>query len=87
CGDVEHIIEALRRQRPDVTYVQMECVNDDPEFLKMAAAWADPQIEALLSEQALSVNPQLATVQAASHHHHHHHDHHHHDRHHHHHHH
>ncbi|MBD2314650.1 ferrochelatase [Desertifilum sp. FACHB-1129] len=75
--DVEHIIEALRRKRPDVTYVQMECVNDDPEFLKMAAAWADPQIEALLSEQALSVNPQLATVQAASHHHHHHHDHHH----------
>lgn len=83
--DVEHIIEALRRKRPDVTYVQMECVNDDPEFLKMAAAWADPQIEALLSEQALSVNPQLATVQAASHHHHHHHDHHHSDRHHHHH--
>jgi len=86
--DVEHIIEGLRRKRPDVTYVQMECVNDHPEFVKMAAEWAHPQIEALLSEQALSVNPELAAVQAASsHHEHHNHDHdhpHHHDHHHHH---
>lgn len=74
--DVEHIIEGLRRKRPDVTYVQMECVNDHPEFVKMAADWAHPQIEALLSEQALSVNTELAAVQAASsHHEHHHHDH------------
>lgn len=86
--DVEHIIEGLRRKRPDVTYVQMECVNDHPEFVKMAAEWAHPQIEALLSEQALSVNPELAAVQAASSHHDHHHHHdgdHHHDHHHHHH--
>jgi ferrochelatase len=52
----------------------MPCVNDHPDFLKMAADWADPQIEALLSEQALAVNPQQAAAQA-SHHHHHHHDH------------
>jgi ferrochelatase len=52
----------------------MPCVNDHPEFLRMAAEWANPQIEALLSETALAVNPQLAAVQA-SHHHHHHHDH------------
>lgn len=89
--DVEHIIHALRRQRPDVTYVQMDCVNAHPDFLRMAAEWANPQIEALLSEQALAVNPALAAVQAKAHDHdhHHHHDHdghhHHHDGHHHHH--
>jgi protoporphyrin/coproporphyrin ferrochelatase len=79
--DVDHIIHALRRKRPDVTYVQMPCVNDRPEFLKMAAEWADEQINILLSEQALAVNPSLASVQAADHgHHHHDHDgHHHHD--------
>ncbi|AFZ11192.1 ferrochelatase [Crinalium epipsammum PCC 9333] len=87
--DVDHIIHGLRRKHPEVTYVQMPCVNDRPDFLKMAADWANPQIEALLSEQALAVNPQLAAIQAQhSHEHHdhgHHHDHdhgHHHDHHH-----
>jgi protoporphyrin/coproporphyrin ferrochelatase len=69
--DVDHIIHGLRRKRPDVTYVQMACVNDDPAFLSMVADWAHPQIEALLAEQAVSVNPSLAVAQA-----HHHHDHH-----------
>ncbi len=64
--DVEHIIHGLRRKRPDVTYVQMPCVNDRPEFMKMAADWAEGQIAALLSEQALAVNPTLAAVQAQS---------------------
>jgi ferrochelatase len=73
--DVDHILHSLRSRHPEVTYVQMACVNDHPEFLRMAAQWADPQIEALLS-QALSVNPQLAAVQA--HHHDHDHGHHHH---------
>ncbi|MEB3337126.1 MAG: ferrochelatase [Leptolyngbyaceae bacterium] len=68
--DVDHIIGALRRQRPDVTYVQMACVNDHPEFLQMAAEWAHPHIEALLSEQALVVNPSLATAKAHTHAHH-----------------
>ncbi len=95
--DVDHIIHALRRKRPDVTYVQMPCVNDDPEFLHMAASWAHPHIEALLSEQALAVTPSLAATQSATferhthahdhhvhdHGHHHHGDHHHHDHHHH----
>jgi ferrochelatase len=77
--DVEHIIEALRRRRPDVTYIQMACVNDHPEFLQMAAEWANPQIEALLNETALAVNPSLAPKQAeTSHSHSHDHDHHHH---------
>jgi len=62
--DVEHIIESLRRQRPDVTYVQMPCVNDHEEFLTMAANWANPLIAQLLSEQALAVQPALATAQA-----------------------
>ena len=88
--DVEHIIEALRGKHPEITYVQMPCANDHPEFMKMAAEWANPQIEALLNETALAVNPQLASVQAKevhnhehSHHHHHHdHDHGHHHHHH-----
>ncbi|MDX2214520.1 MAG: ferrochelatase [Oculatellaceae cyanobacterium bins.114] len=80
--DVDHIIHDLRRQRPDVTYVQMPCVNDRPEFLKMAAEWANPLIADLLTEQALAVNPTLAASQAHSHDHHHG-DHHHHDDHHH----
>ncbi len=81
--DVDHIIHGLRRQRPDVTYVQMACVNDHPEFLQMVADWAEDQISALLSEQALSVNPALAKVQAESSHDHghHSHEHHSHDRH------
>jgi len=72
--DVHHIVHALKRRSPHVTYVEMPCVNDHPDFLRMAADWANPQIEALLSETAVAVNPQLASVQA-SHHHHHHHDH------------
>ncbi|NES18072.1 MAG: ferrochelatase [Symploca sp. SIO3E6] len=71
--DVHHIVHALKRRSPEVTYVEMPCVNDAPDFLKMAAAWANPQIEALLSENAVTVNPQLAAVQASTHHHHHHH--------------
>lgn len=46
--DVNAIIERLRRDRPDVTYIRMNCVNDHPEFLDMVAAWANPQIEAAL---------------------------------------
>jgi ferrochelatase len=72
--DVHHIVHNLKKRSPHVTYVEMPCVNDHPDFLKMAADWANPQIEALLSEQALAVNPQQAVAQA-SHHHHHHHDH------------
>lgn len=75
--DVDHIIHTLQRKRPDVSYVQMPCVNDRPEFLQMVANWADEQIAALLAEQALAVNPALAVAQAQAHHHdHHHHDHH-----------
>lgn len=78
--DVEHIIGGLRRRRPDVTYVQMPCVNDHPEFLTMAATWADKPIADLLEAEALAVNPSLAAVQAAvvqGHHHGHDHGHHH----------
>jgi hypothetical protein len=50
--DVHHIVHALKRRSPHVTYVEMPCVNDHPEFLKMAADWANPQIEALLEESA-----------------------------------
>jgi ferrochelatase len=75
--DVEHIISGLRRKNPHVTYVQMPCVNDHDLFLEMAAGWAHPQIEALLSAEALAVNPAMATMQAqSSHSHSHDHDHH-----------
>jgi ferrochelatase len=62
--DVEHIIESLRRKHPEVTYVQMPCVNDNAEFLTMAAAWTDKQIADLLEAEALAVNPALAGEQA-----------------------
>ncbi|MBG1240942.1 ferrochelatase [Nostoc sp. NZL] len=67
--DVHHIIHALEKQHPGTNYVQMACVNDHPEFMAMAAQWADTHIAELLSEQTLAVNPQLA----GDHHHHHHH--------------
>jgi protoporphyrin/coproporphyrin ferrochelatase len=61
--DVDHIIEGLQKQRQGVTYRKLPCVNDHPEFLKMAAEWANPQIEALLSEMAVAVNPNLVSAQ------------------------
>ncbi|CAN1210136.1 Ferrochelatase [Tumidithrix helvetica PCC 7403] len=51
--DVEDAIQALRRQYPKVTYVRLECVNDDPDFLKIAVAWANPQIESMLTAQPI----------------------------------
>jgi ferrochelatase len=82
--DVDHIIHGLQRKHPQVSYVQMPCVNDHPDFLQMAAVWADDQIAALLSEQALTVNSALATQGHQQHHEHDHsHDHHHHGHHHH----
>ncbi|MBW4570743.1 MAG: ferrochelatase [Tolypothrix carrinoi HA7290-LM1] len=65
--DVHHIIHALEKKHSDVGYVQMACVNDDPEFLAVAAQWANAHIAELLSEKAVAVNPQLAS----GHHHHH----------------
>ncbi|MEY2977968.1 MAG: ferrochelatase [Prochlorotrichaceae cyanobacterium] len=70
--DVDHIITALRRKRPDVTYLRMDCVNDHPAFLKMAADWATPQIADLLTAEALAVSPGLAITQAKNHSDHHH---------------
>ncbi len=71
--DVDHIIHHLQHRHSGVTFVHMPCVNDNPEFLQMAAEWAHPQIEMLLSEQKVAVNLQLAAVQAGNSHHHHHH--------------
>ncbi len=67
--DVHHIIHALENKHPQVNYVQMACVNDNPEFLAMAAQWANTHINELLSESGMAINSQLATA----HHHHHHH--------------
>jgi len=74
--DVDHIIHGLRDRHPEVTYRQMACVNDRPEFLEMAAEWANPQIEALLAEKAIAID--FNSAKSHSHHHHHDHSHHHH---------
>jgi ferrochelatase len=74
--DVEHIIHHLQHRHRDVSFIQMPCVNDNHEFLQMAADWADAQIEALLTEEGVTVNSQLAQTKAShlhQHHHHHHH--------------
>jgi protoporphyrin/coproporphyrin ferrochelatase len=47
--EVDDVIESLQRQYPTVTYTRLACVNDDPDFLKIAAEWADPHIAAMLS--------------------------------------
>ncbi len=65
--DVHHIIHRVQHRSSHVNFVQMPCVNDRPEFLKMVADWANPHLEALLSEEGITVNPQSAT----NHHHHH----------------
>jgi protoporphyrin/coproporphyrin ferrochelatase len=70
--DVAHIIESIRRKHPEGTFVQMECVNDDPKFLNMIADWANPQIEALFDEEAIAVNPSLAHAHTPHDHGHHH---------------
>jgi ferrochelatase len=72
--DVAHIMEHLAQKYPDVNYIQMPCVNDHPVFCQMVADWAHPQIEDLLAETALSINPNSAPHDHG-HHHHHHHDH------------
>jgi protoporphyrin/coproporphyrin ferrochelatase len=69
--DVDHIIHSLQHKHSSVTFIQMPCVNSRPEFMHMAAEWANPQIEALLEESGNTVNPQLARSQATHHHHHH----------------
>jgi ferrochelatase len=58
--------------------VQMACVNAHPQFLQMAADWANSHIASLLSEHAIAVNPQLAVAHTHHHHEHHDHEHHHH---------
>ena len=70
--DVEHIIHQLRRKNPQVTYVQMDCVNDHPEFMQMVADWADSHIQALLEAAPVTVNPELRVFEAEAHDHSHH---------------
>ena len=66
--DVHHIIHDLEKKHKNVNYIQMACVNEHPEFMEMAAHWANSHIEELLSETAAAINPSLAVA----HHHHHH---------------
>ncbi len=70
--DVHHIIHDLQHKNPQVRYVQMDCVNDQPEFLRMAAKWADQQIADLLAAETPVPQPVAATTSHQHHHHHHH---------------
>ena len=47
--EVDDAIQSLQNQYPTMTYTKLGCVNDDPDFLRILAAWANPQIEAMLS--------------------------------------
>lgn len=80
--DVEHIIHHLQRKQSDVTFIQMPCVNDHPEFCQMVAEWANPHIDALLNEEAPVAVPVVTPVahshSAHDHHNHSHNGHHHH---------
>lgn len=73
--DVHHIVHALERRHSDISYIQMPCINEHPEFLKMAAEWANPLIEALMSDRAAvgAGDTDVASVPHIHHHHHHHH--------------
>ncbi len=77
--DVDHILEYLQKKYRHVRYVRMDCVNDQPEFVKMAAEWANPQIKALLEEEGVAVDAQLAAQTPLYQNHTHDHDHHDHD--------
>ena len=75
CYDVHHIIHGLEKKNGGISYIQMSCVNEHPEFLKMAAQWADVQIEELFAQESTSVAIQSFNrdSQSSTHHHHHHH--------------
>ncbi|MCM1984551.1 ferrochelatase [Lyngbya confervoides] len=60
--DVHHIIHRLEKSASDVQCIQMDCVNDHPAFLDMAANWAMPQIKSLFES---SSDPSVAWGGAA----------------------
>ena len=60
---VEDAIQLLQRQYSKVTYTRLNCVNDDPDFLKIAAEWANPHIEAMLSVPQRNEYVQTITLQ------------------------
>ncbi|MGB8701398.1 MAG: ferrochelatase [Thermosynechococcaceae cyanobacterium] len=68
--DVHHIIHGLERKHNQVKFVQMDCVNDHPDFLAMAARWAMPQIEALVAESLSLSSSHVPHADAHGHHHH-----------------
>lgn len=70
--DVHHIIHDLEKRHSDVSYIQMPCVNEQPEFLSMVAEWANPLIEELLSDRAAVAGTPLVAAPHTHHHHHHH---------------
>jgi protoporphyrin/coproporphyrin ferrochelatase len=47
--DTEDVVQSLQAHHPAVVYKRLNCVNDDPDFLKIAAEWANPYIETMLS--------------------------------------
>jgi ferrochelatase len=51
--EVEEAIISLKQKYSDITHIQTKCVNDSPEFVKMAAAWVNPHLEALLTSSGV----------------------------------
>lgn len=47
--DLDYIIHRLEDRYPQTAYLQLNCVNDHPDFLKLAADWAMPEVEALVA--------------------------------------
>ena len=66
--DVHHIIHRLERRHPQAQFIQMDCVNDEPDFLAMASQWAVEQIDALLLTS--SVQEEKNLLHHPHHHHH-----------------
>ncbi|WP_373536785.1 ferrochelatase [Microcoleus sp.] len=57
--DVDDVIQSLQRKYPTVTYTRLDCVNDDPDFLKIAAEWANPDIEAMLDAEVQKYSEEM----------------------------
>lgn len=57
--DVDDVIQSLQRKYPTVTYTRLDCVNDDPDFLKIAAEWANSDIEAMLDAEVQKYSEEM----------------------------
>lgn len=50
---------AIKRYKQQVECLHLDCLNDDPVFLEMAAGWVSPLVADLLGEQQVDLHPLL----------------------------